>query len=369
MLFYEVGTKKYHPERMLNFMTKTVPAEAFGGHLITGDMVDQDAVIDVTPVKSKEETGLELLRKPFADHQVSKMCRPTKRENQKARCPKCNGWHGIPSIQLSYVGHAALTDRLLDADPTWSWEPLALNEFGTPKLDNDGGMWIKLTVCGVTRLGYGDAQGKSGGDAMKERIGDALRNAAMRFGAALDLWHKGDLHGGEDAETIAAVSEETQQYEEAFDQRVQAEQAIAAQQTIAPYQQEGIKALAKQYGRTDDQLVAWMKVNCHVDRVEKVLKRDFDQFKTFVMGKEPLEQSLKTSVQATQKPQAASMTQAGSKITEPQLKRLHAIRNSKKVSEEDVKTYVRELGGPEHLADLTRPMYQVVTGWLESVQS
>ena len=33
---------------------------------------------------------------------------------------------------------------------------------------------------------------------MKERIGDALRNAAMRFGAALDLWHKGDLHQDED---------------------------------------------------------------------------------------------------------------------------------------------------------------------------
>lgn len=29
---------------------------------------------------------------------------------------------------------------------------------------------------------------------MKERIGDALRNAAMRFGAALELWHKGELH-------------------------------------------------------------------------------------------------------------------------------------------------------------------------------
>jgi hypothetical protein len=29
---------------------------------------------------------------------------------------------------------------------------------------------------------------------MKERIGDALRNAGMRFGAALELWHKGDLH-------------------------------------------------------------------------------------------------------------------------------------------------------------------------------
>jgi hypothetical protein len=32
---------------------------------------------------------------------------------------------------------------------------------------------------------------------MKERIGDALRNAGMRFGAALDLWHKGDLHADE----------------------------------------------------------------------------------------------------------------------------------------------------------------------------
>jgi hypothetical protein len=29
---------------------------------------------------------------------------------------------------------------------------------------------------------------------VKEAIGDALRNAGMRFGAALDLWHKGDLH-------------------------------------------------------------------------------------------------------------------------------------------------------------------------------
>ena len=65
-------------------------------------------------------------------------------------------------------------------------------------LDNMGGMWIRLTVCGVTRLGYGDAGTKSGGDAIKEVIGDALRNAAMRFGAALDLWHKGDLHGDDE---------------------------------------------------------------------------------------------------------------------------------------------------------------------------
>ena len=70
---------------------------------------------------------------------------------------------------------------------------------GLPVMDDMGGMWIKLTVCGVTRLGYGHAGSKTGGDAIKEVIGDALRNAAMRFGAALDLWHKGDLHADEQA--------------------------------------------------------------------------------------------------------------------------------------------------------------------------
>lgn len=149
---------------------------------------------------AEKVSGLELMRKPFEAHQISQMCRSTKKDNPKGKCPKCGGWHGLPAIQLTYVGHAALTDRLLDADPAWVWEPLALDDKGYPAIDKDGGMWIKLTVCGVTRLGYGDAQGKTGGDAMKERIGDALRNAAMRFGAALDLWHKGILHLEEDQE-------------------------------------------------------------------------------------------------------------------------------------------------------------------------
>ena len=62
-----------------------------------------------------------------------------------------------------------------------------------PAYDEIGGLWIKLTVRGVTRLGYGDANGKTGSNAIKEIIGDAIRNAAMRFGAALELWHKGEL--------------------------------------------------------------------------------------------------------------------------------------------------------------------------------
>ena len=123
---------------------------------------------------ANEITGLALLRQPFPAHQISYL-------------PK-------GGVKLAYVGHAALTDRLLDADPMWTWEPLAISPDGLPVIDNLGGLWIRLTVCGVTRMGYGDAGDKTGPNAIKEAIGDALRNAAMRFGAALDLWHKGDLH-------------------------------------------------------------------------------------------------------------------------------------------------------------------------------
>lgn len=147
-----------------------------------------------------KKTGLELLREPFKPHQISILPKPYKKDSPKAKCNICGGFHGMPAVHLDYVGHAALTDRLLDCDVNWSWEPVAFGPDGLPLLDRDGGMWIRLTVCGVTRLGYGDAQGKSGPDAMKERIGDALRNAAMRFGAALDLWHKGDLHKDDDPE-------------------------------------------------------------------------------------------------------------------------------------------------------------------------
>jgi hypothetical protein len=153
--------------------------------------------------KMSEATGLALLRKPFPAHQISKLPKPTKAQTEAVkadfkkgiRCALCGTWHHPDVVHLDYVGHAALTDRLLDADNAWSWEPLAMSPEGLPVLDGFGGMWIRLTVCGVTRIGYGHPDGKEGGNAIKEVIGDALRNAAMRFGAALDLWHKGDLHG------------------------------------------------------------------------------------------------------------------------------------------------------------------------------
>lgn len=115
---------------------------------------------------------LAKLRVPFPPEQVGKL-------------PK-------GGVTLDFVGHGFLTARLLDVDPHWNWEPLAFDERGLPLLDEHGGLWIRLTVCGVTRLGYGDAGGRKGPNAIKEAIGDALRNAGMRFGAALELWAKGD---------------------------------------------------------------------------------------------------------------------------------------------------------------------------------
>jgi hypothetical protein len=82
---------------------------------------------------------------------------------------------------------------------------MALTPEGLPAFDRNGGLWIKLTVGGVTRIGYGCADGKTGGDAIKEVIGDALRNGGMRFGAALELWHKGVLHADDDGEPAPPV--------------------------------------------------------------------------------------------------------------------------------------------------------------------
>jgi hypothetical protein len=116
--------------------------------------------------------ALAKLREPFPPAQVGKL-------------PK-------GGMFLDFVGHGWLTQRFLDVDPLWSWEPVAYDENGLPRLDEHGGLWLRLTLCGVSRLGYGDASGKKGPNAIKEAIGDGLRNAGMRFGAALDLWCKGD---------------------------------------------------------------------------------------------------------------------------------------------------------------------------------
>lgn len=127
------------------------------------------------------------LRAPFDPKTIGKLPKPTRKDAARGQCHECGGYHGLPAVHLDYVGHAATTDRLLAVDPSWTWEPLAIDEFGNPRPDAAGNLWIRLTVAGVTRIGVGD------GSSMKERIGDAIRNAAMRFGVALDLWSKEEL--------------------------------------------------------------------------------------------------------------------------------------------------------------------------------
>lgn len=147
---------------------------------------------------------LKKLREQFLPTQIGKLPKPTNKQTLDLKnnpslgikCQLCGGWHHKDVIHLDYVGHAALTDRLLDTDEAWYWEPMAFDESGLPKFDENGGLWIRLHVLGVSRIGYGNAPHsdyKDIGAREKEVIGDALRNAAMRFGAALELWHKGTL--------------------------------------------------------------------------------------------------------------------------------------------------------------------------------
>ena len=158
--------------------------------------------IDKESITDQQLAGLERLKEKFAENLIGKLPKPTKAQTDAVkkdwqtgiRCDLCGGWHNPKVVHLDYVGHAAVTSRFLEVDPFWNWEPFAVDQAGLPTLDAGNGMWIRLTICGVTRIGYGDAGSKRGGDAIKEAIGDALRNAAMRFGVALDLWHKGDLH-------------------------------------------------------------------------------------------------------------------------------------------------------------------------------
>jgi hypothetical protein len=147
---------------------------------------------------------LELLKAPFPADELEKLPKQIKRnDDDRGRCedtPRgrqysadgyfCGGWHAY-SLHLDYVGHAGITDRLNEVDPLWSWEPFALTDHGTP-LFCDGGMWGKLTVLGMTRIGFGDAGNKTGPNAVKEIIGDFIRNAAMRFGVGTYLWSKSD---------------------------------------------------------------------------------------------------------------------------------------------------------------------------------
>lgn len=230
--------------------------------------------------------ALAKLRAPFGLDEIELLPKYTgeKVDNKIPRdayrqCAECGGYHPFPCAHLSYVGHAGVTTRLLDVDPLWNWEPVAVNEDGTPKLTAAGGqhgMWIRLTVLGITRLGFGDAGGKKevSGSAIKEIIGDAIRNGAMRFGVGTYLWSKSDaakvelVRGGEDPD---APSEPTPPAKSAT--------PATAPGKLTEGQLKAVYAIAHALGWADEYLHASLKRSLGVDHVGDLTK---DQASTLI---------------------------------------------------------------------------------------
>jgi hypothetical protein len=142
------------------------------------------------------------LRAQFPESEIGQLPRATCKDcskgncaqHKKQKCGICHAYITTAHIHLDFVGHAELTDRLLEVDPDWTWEPMGVTPDGVPVVERHGSnlvMWGRLTLCGVTRPGVGSALAAKD-DAHKELIGDFLRNAAMRFGVALDLWRKSE---------------------------------------------------------------------------------------------------------------------------------------------------------------------------------
>src|SRR5581483_3397169 len=149
-------------------------------------------------------------------------------DHVRVKCRLCGQKITQAHGHLSYVGHAHATSRLLEADPQWTWRPMGrdvpdevmIAAIGTgspeviaavaaaypPKIiemDIGNGrvervMWGELVIHDgdgneIVTPGVGDAIGKAWGpNALKEIIGDLVRNAAMRRGLALNLWMKQD---------------------------------------------------------------------------------------------------------------------------------------------------------------------------------
>lgn len=148
--------------------------------------------------------ALAALRAPFPESAIEK--RPVVTcaaclagncvDHEVKRCRACKRTVSEAHVHVPYLGHAVITERLNATVPEWWWEPLALDSSGLPAFTSAGGLWIRLcipldtgtpTERVATKLGYGTADAGAT-HRVKEVIGDALRNAAMRFGCGLELW-------------------------------------------------------------------------------------------------------------------------------------------------------------------------------------
>jgi len=114
--------------------------------------------------------------------------------------PKIVGKLPKGGVALDFVGHADVNKALIEIDPLWTWQPVAWDDDGMPKIKVANGiatMWGIMTLHGKQMLGVATVQANKP-DLYKELASDFIRNAAMRFGVYLSLWTKSEW---EDAET------------------------------------------------------------------------------------------------------------------------------------------------------------------------
>lgn len=215
-------------------------------------------------------------------------------EHSKAKCAECDNYITVRHIHLDYCGHGAVTDRLLEVDPFWSWEPLAFDpQTGMPVFIEDKNLnpirlWIKLTVCGVTRLGVGTCESGQH-DAEKVLIGDALRNAAMRFGVALDLWIKGHAEDDERTTTEQAnAGRETASVEDTV--------PAASRETVIEIK----RLLSSLTESQSNQAHAWAQMRGFPTQTERFTAPQGDEALAYLRGLKPE----KAKPEPTEKPQA-----------------------------------------------------------------
>jgi hypothetical protein len=149
-------------------------------------------------------------------------------DHTRKKCPDCGQSMTQAHMHLSYVGHAHITERLIQTDPRWTWRPMgrdipdevmaaaiatgdhlmvqAVISAYPPKIIEIPGpngraehvMWGEVIIHDengdeVVMPGVGDAIGKNWDpNAVKEMLGDLLRNALMRHGTGLQMWKKED---------------------------------------------------------------------------------------------------------------------------------------------------------------------------------
>lgn len=134
-------------------------------------------------------------------------------------------------------------------------------------------------------------------------------------------------------------------------------------------------------GKTDQQLIDVLRVRYSATRPDQLTKEELDELVKLAIGREPVEQTLKTSVAAAAKavyeplpeerpntpPKSSPGTVGRTGVTEKQLNRLYAISKAHSVSEEDIHTYIKEqFGGMTSTKDLNRAEYDELCKWMES---